>query len=241
MNLDRLVEIGLTRREAQAYVALLGLKEASAGEVARFSHEDRTNIYDSLSGLVKKGLASCIVKGKTKRYRAAPPERLGAFVAEKKHALEEILSELSGVYRSDDEKPIVHAFEGTEGIKTVLSDIISEGKEICALGAVPKILDLVPEFAKRHLIELERRGIAARHVHGGKGCSPRRLTRCRVAPKDLLGPAATVIYGDSVAILVHSAPPISVLIKSREAAETWRKYFEFVWKHAKPRGSVQLG
>ena len=223
----------MTRREAQAYVALLNLKEASAGEIASFSHEDRTNIYDSLSGLVKKGLASCIVKGKAKHYRAASPERLEAFIAEKKHALQEILGELHGVYSSDEEKPIVHAFEGTEGIKTVLSDIISEGKEITAIGAVPKILDLVPDAAARHLAELERRGIAARHIHGGKGC-PRGLTKCRIAPKDLLGPAATVIYGDTVAIIVNSVPPMSVLIKSREAAETWRKYFEFAWKHAKP-------
>ena len=232
------MKIGFTRREAQAYVALLGLEEASAGEVARFSHEDRTNIYDSLSGLVKRGLASCIVKGKAKRYRAAPPERLEAFVAEKRHALDEILSELPGARRPSAEKPIVHAFEGTEGIKTVLSDIISEGKEICAIGAVPKILDLVPEYARRHLIELERRGIAARHIHGGRGC-PRGLTRCRVAPKDLLGPAATVIYGNSVAIMVHSTPQISVLIKSREAAEAWRNYFEFMWKHARPLGGAQ--
>lgn len=236
MNLDRLVEIGLTRREAQAYVTLLDLEEASAGEIARFSHEDRTNIYDSLSGLVKKGLASCIVKGNAKRYRAAPPERLGAFIADKKHALDEVLAELPGVGRTETEKPIVHAYEGKEGIKTVLSDIISEGKEICAIGAVPKILDLVPEAAGRHLIELERRGIEARHVHGDKGCSQRRLTECRVAPKDFLGPAATVIYGDSVAIIVRSVPPVSVLIKSREAAETWRNYFEFIWKHAKPAG-----
>jgi predicted transcriptional regulator len=86
MNTDSLVEIGLTRREAGAYLALLGLEEARAGEVARRLREGRANAYDSLASLVKKGLASFVVRGKATYYRAAPPERLKDLMFEKDKA-----------------------------------------------------------------------------------------------------------------------------------------------------------
>lgn len=162
MNTDSLVEIGLTRREAGAYMALLGLEEARAGEVARRLREDRANAYDSLASLVKKGLVSFVVRDKATYYRAAPPERLKDLMFEKDKALYQALSDLSKIYRKSGRRTVVRTFEGREGIKAVLSDILREGKEIVGFGATDRMVHLFPEFTARYLRERERRGIASR-------------------------------------------------------------------------------
>jgi sugar-specific transcriptional regulator TrmB len=237
MKIDSLVEIGLTRREANAYVALLGLEEARAGEVARQLSEDRANAYDSLASLVKKGLASFVVRGKATYYRAAPPERLKDLMFEKDKALYQALSELSKIYRKSSRKAVVRTFEGRDGIKAVLSDILRQGKEIVGFGATDRMAHLFPEFAARYLRERERRGITSRQFFAqGNPILPCRLTQYKMMPRDFSGPASTVIYGDKVAILLwFTEPPVAVLIESPEAASAYRQKFEFMWRMVKAR------
>jgi len=235
MKIDSLIEIGLTRREASAYVALLGLGEAKAGEIAKHLHEGRANVYDSLSSLVKKGLASYVIKGKTTHYRASPPEKLKDYMFEKDKALYEALSELSKIYKPDKETTVVRTFEGRAGIKTVLSDILRQGSEIVGFGATDRMVHLFPEFAGRYLRERERRGITSRQFFAqGDPILPCKLTRYKMIPREFASPASTVIYGNKVAILLwFTEPPVAVLIENRDAATAYRNKFEFMWKMVK--------
>ena len=50
---EELIQLGLTEREADAYLALYNFKETTATELAKITKEHRTNIYDSLNGLIK--------------------------------------------------------------------------------------------------------------------------------------------------------------------------------------------
>ncbi len=238
MQIERLAELGLTRREASAYVALLSLGEAKAGQVARLSHEDRTNIYDSLSGLVKKGIASYSVKGNVTYYRAEPPDKLKDFMFEREKALYETLSDLSKIYRAGRVATTVRTFEGKEGLKTVLLDILKEGSELVGFGATDRMVHLFPQFTERYLKERERRGIRSRQLFAeGDPILPCKLTTYRTIPKMYSSPASTVIYGDKVAVLLwFTSPPIAVLIESREAAQAYRNNFEFMWKLAGRQG-----
>jgi hypothetical protein len=46
-------------------------------------------------------------------------------------------------------------------------------------------------------------------------------------------PATTSIYDDTVAIHVLTDKPIVIIIKNREIAESYKNYFEFLWKKTK--------
>lgn len=100
-----LTSLGLTTYEAKAYVALLGRDSFTAAQVARQGQLPRQRIYDVLSSLVEKGLASSR-PGAVVKYAAVAPdlaiERLVAGHRRSMEALErsaaEVIAELAPAF-----------------------------------------------------------------------------------------------------------------------------------------------
>ena len=72
-NAQTLVDLGLTKYEAQAYLALMRRDGSAPADVARLAKIPRQRIYDVLATLVEKGLASHR-PGPPARYAAVSPE-----------------------------------------------------------------------------------------------------------------------------------------------------------------------
>ncbi len=235
MEIDRLTALGLTKREAQTYLALLKLEEAKAGVVAEHTKEDRTNVYDSLKNLIKKGLVSKVMKNNRAYYRIAPPEKLRDYLVEKGKILNQILPELNTLYSSYEPKPVIEVYEGKEGIKTVFNDILKEGKDFVGFGATDRAHILLPEFTEMYLKDRERKNIKARQFYPeGSEVLKSKLSTFKTIPKEFSGPATTLIYGEKVAIFMwFIEPPVVVLIKNKEAARAYKNQFEFMWKIVK--------
>jgi HTH-type transcriptional regulator, sugar sensing transcriptional regulator len=89
-HLERLQRLGLTSYEARAYLALLRRDSSTAAETARLAGLPRQRVYDVLSSLVEKGLAST-KPGKAVKYSATPPEQaLEGLVAKHRQDLADI-------------------------------------------------------------------------------------------------------------------------------------------------------
>lgn len=87
---DRLVRLGLTTYEARAYVALIRRDSFTAAQVARQSGLPRQRIYDVLSSLVGKGMASTR-PGAVVKYAAIDPEpAIERLVAFRREAMAEV-------------------------------------------------------------------------------------------------------------------------------------------------------
>ncbi len=72
-NMQKLIELGLSQREARVYLVLLKKSDFTATELAKVSGIPRQKIYDILDGLIKRGVCAERV-GKIKRYKATAPE-----------------------------------------------------------------------------------------------------------------------------------------------------------------------
>jgi sugar-specific transcriptional regulator TrmB len=102
-----LTGLGLTTYEAKAYVALLGRDSFTAAQVARQGQLPRQRIYDVLSSLVEKGLASSR-PGSVVKYAAVAPElAIERLVAGHRRSLEalersasDIIAELTPTFAS---------------------------------------------------------------------------------------------------------------------------------------------
>ncbi len=108
--IGQLTRLGLTTYEARAYVALVTRDSFTAAQVARQSNLPRQRIYDVLSTLVDKGLASTR-PGSVVKYAAVSPdtalERLvddhRRELAEIERSAAEMVAELAPAFRAGQE------------------------------------------------------------------------------------------------------------------------------------------
>jgi sugar-specific transcriptional regulator TrmB len=99
-HLERLQRLGLTSYEARAYLALLRRDSSTAAETARLAGLPRQRVYDVLSTLVEKGLASTR-PGRAVKYAATSPEQaLERLVAQHRQQLAELERDTSSMIDS---------------------------------------------------------------------------------------------------------------------------------------------
>src|SRR5690554_3060814 len=88
--LDCLMEVGLTRHEAQLYMLLSSEGFMTGYEAAKLSGISRSNVYLALAGLVEKGGAMRI-EGEVQRFA---PVRAAEFCSNKRRRQELVLREI---------------------------------------------------------------------------------------------------------------------------------------------------
>ncbi len=71
-----LVQLGLTRYEARAYLALIGRDDGTPAEIARIGHIPRPRTYDVLASLAERGFVAPVTDSRGVRYRAKPPDQV---------------------------------------------------------------------------------------------------------------------------------------------------------------------
>ena len=108
-------------------------------------------------------------------------------------------------------------------------------KDICIFGATGKSYDIlkfeIPHMVKKsQKMDLNGRMITSKQF---KNHEMTKLPNIKVKYlEEIKSPATTTIYADNVAIHILSDKPIIVMIKNKGIAESYRNYFEFLWKQA---------
>jgi hypothetical protein len=62
-----------------------------------------------------------------------------------------------------------------------------------------------------------------------------KTSEYKFIPREFFNPTATHIAGNMVAIIIWTTPPTGIIIESSEVADSYRKYFNLLWKIAKIR------
>ncbi|MFA6462009.1 MAG: helix-turn-helix domain-containing protein [Candidatus Woesearchaeota archaeon] len=234
-------ELGLTRTEIKIYLTLLKLGASSAGIILDKSQLPSSTVHRDLNSLIAKGLINFILAGKRKVYRATEPEHLFDFVEDKKRKLQEILPELKETQRGTTNEESASVYKGVRGIKEVYNIMINaKGKEYNTFGGGPitsKIMGFTwwLNLHKRRVAnKLQSRQVFDDSVRvGGMKIAENFLTKIRYLNKEFAQFQETVIVGDLVTIAVFSENPYALLIKDKNVADSYRKYFGILWKQAK--------
>jgi len=231
---DILKSLGLTEREAEAYLELYNFNETTATQLAKITKEHRTNIYDSLNGLIKKGLIVYSIKNNVRYYKVSNPEKIVEYAREKEKQAEEILPKLQSKLKTQSGKPIVETYEGKEGFKTILGKILREGKPILGIGASEEWEKRFPIKLSQYMKEREENKINAKllYVKGSKPIA-HKLNQIKFLPTEFHQPSTIAIFGDYVAIFMWTEPLVATLTKSKELSKSFEEYFNQLWKIAK--------
>jgi sugar-specific transcriptional regulator TrmB len=80
-NVEKTLEkLGFSQNEIKVYLTLNDHGSMKAGRIAKLAHMDRSSCYNAIKMLLEKGLASYVLIGKVKWFRATGPKRLLDYV-----------------------------------------------------------------------------------------------------------------------------------------------------------------
>jgi len=233
MDLAILEESGLTKNEALVYSALLEMGPSLAGLISRKTGLHRRTVYDTSERLIKKGLIGYILKNNRRLFEAASPKKFLEMLKEKEHLIEESLPGMLLSYNKTKEKQETNFYKGKEGLKTVFEDQLEQKGEILILGASESAFEILPFYFKWYDLERKKKNIKVRLIASEKLSKNIPLSEIRYIPKKYANPLAINIYQDKVVLILWNKKPLSIVIKNREIADSYRSYFELMWKISK--------
>ena len=192
--------------------------------------------------LIREGLVSSVVKGKNKCFKAAEPKTIVDNLEYKKNKIKDILPQLEIVkHKEIQEKIKAEVYEGIKGIQTIFSMMLKE-KEILALGGSGKTSQIMPYFMPKWNKQRKLKGVIVKMIYQDTSENRKRVqevekdlqpVKYKFLHTDYISPILTLIFGDKIMLGLFSEEPSATLINNKELAETYRQYFESLWKIAK--------
>ena len=236
---ETLIQCGLTKNEAKVYLALLDSGSSTAIEISRKSKVHRVNVYDLLERLKEKGLISSIMQAHKRIYEAANPHQLAQLLKQKEEALNQVLPSLMQQFKLKKEKQQVYHFLGPEGVMRAYFMMLEQKDPIYAIGGS----GLNRQHLKhRHEIwnkERIKKGIKGKALYFEftRTEKNRRWEDSSMEIKYLPDEFRTVGMIDVCGDLVINLLPIegnimAIVIENQTLAETYRQFFNFMWKFA---------
>jgi HTH-type transcriptional regulator, sugar sensing transcriptional regulator len=234
--------LGLSERESKVYLSLLDIGPTTTSKLIRKTGIASSKIYDVLEKLSHRGLVTYIIKNGKKQFHPASPEKLFNFLKEKESTINEILPNLKRLYEKTSEEVQAEIYKGKEGIKAIFEDILKEGKEWFALGASGKAAVTLPYYMPHFYKNMQKKRLKLNILF-----VDRKLTRkqkeelskfsnikMKFLPPQIRNLMVTFIYGDKIVIIPITETvemiPLAILIKSKESADSYKDYFNWLWK-----------
>ncbi len=246
MNIKSILEeTGLAGNEIKVYLSLLELGSALAGEITKKSGVNRTNVYDALDRLSEKGLVSYVIKSNRKYFESTEPERIIKYLDEKennikrkKRLVNSIIPELEIKRKLSKEPQEATIYQGKEGIKSIAEDVLKTKKDLFAFGAEGKFVEHFTHYADQWHLRRKKLKIPVKIIYNEKvryikSKAKFPILKMRFNSNMYDTPATTWIYGYKVAIVVWSTKPIATLIRSKEVANSYKQFFDILWKDSK--------
>ncbi|MFH1770284.1 MAG: helix-turn-helix domain-containing protein [archaeon] len=249
MDLSLLEEIGLTKSEIKVYQSLLELGKSSAGPIVSKAKIASSKVYELLDKLMEKGLVTSYIDSSTKFFKAVNPDRLMDYLRTKKRALDSkekqlttLMPELQQIFNEHVEETEVELFKGYKGLGNVFKEMINtlkKGDEFLVIGGgdSPTANKRTKLFYENIHRKRSEKGIVLRIIFSeARRKSLKSMALFPYTKPRYLGygtPSTINIYKDTTILITMSPEPAAIRIKSKSITESYRIYFEKMWKEAK--------
>lgn len=250
MDSKILEEIGLTAGEARVYLALLELGVSKSGKLSAKAGVSSSKVYKILDRLERKGFVGHVLKGKIKHFKALEPKLILNFLnekekqfEEKRKSFEEILPELEKRQKLQGEKTDATLLDGFKAVTNFFRNLIDElnaGETYYVIGATYGESEetLKDFFLKHHLRrnakKIRVKMLANSDIRGNFTKTHYLNSEIRFLPQYLVSNMQITFYKNKILIAIFTKDPKGFLLESKEAVESFKSYFETLWKIAKP-------
>ncbi|MFC1691694.1 TrmB family transcriptional regulator [Nanoarchaeota archaeon] len=247
--INKLEDLGLRNNEAKVYLALLELGSVTSGPIVKKTGLHRVIIYDTLEKLIRKGLASFVMKSNRKYFEASDPSKLADFIEEKKSIVDEIMPQLLLKKQTSSTKQEAVIYQGIKGLKTVLDNMLRElGQDghywVFASGLMePTMKSYYPRFQKQKKMQKVRSKILYDYkMKDERNILDATFGNTRFYPHKYSCPHDIFIYNDKTLLVVWiEDPPFAVQVTSKMMAEGYKNFFDTIWNLGKHPEFLPLG
>ncbi len=247
MNQKLLEEIGLTKGEITVYLTLLKLGETTTGKIVDEAQISSGKIYEILDKLIKKGLASFIIKEKTKYFSASSPNRILDYLHEKEKQIKEKEQELKSeipvllkIQKSRIKAHETHLYRGFKGIQTAIFEALENltpKDEVLAMGIISSKSETYNILWQNWHSQRIKKKIICKAIFSDKDTdyykSFKKMKQTEVRVLQGLTPSAIDVIGNRVLIFTYKEEPSCLSINNPEIAQSFTTFFNTMWKLAK--------
>lgn len=243
--LKALAAAGLSEAEAAFYLAAAQLGKESVRKIASEAGLNRSSAYSLFASLKSRGIVSAVTKRGKVVVEPVAPRQLLALQKDRLDVLEKSVEDLGYLFRVAKQEPGVKFYEGAEGLKMVLKEILEEAKEVCIFGDGDAFKHAVPGWTEAYAERRVANDIQARVIlrgspdaiasikklRGTKG-KKHELTKIRVLPEALRIVGGFDIYGQKVVLYSFDEKTVAVVIESPMICQMMKSVFEILWSLA---------
>ncbi len=246
-----LEDLGLTNSEIKVYLALLDLGDSTRGDIVHKSGISGSKIYDILEKLKEKGLISIYDQNKVRHFRPVNPTQILNYIDQKKEEVNKIEEDAKAIlptlllkFSSSTTEKEVELLSGLKGLEVLFREqiaMLKPGETCYVIGGTKGIEEepVVAFFQKIHLLREEKK-IKTRMLYNLKQknaterfYSHQRYPHTVTRYIEHTSPVAINIYQDRVAIIIFGSVVTAIHIKSKDVAQSFKEYFELLWKQSK--------
>jgi len=241
MNVDLrlLTEVGLTETEAQIYLSLLELGEATVVDIAKVSRVKRPTCYVNLDSMVTKGFTTKLNKNNRLVYAAVDPQIILRQLKSKVLEFEDLVPYYRSKLNSQD-KPQILFYEGKDELKSAYKRVVfnEKSKRLYAFGTDVQLInevfpDLYKDWENYYVNQFSDIKEIVNNNQAGKDYVKKHSNpaNTRLMPAHLPVSSDTLIT-DSKVFIVSLENLFGILIDSKDLADTYTSFFELAWSAA---------
>ena len=237
-NVKELMELGLSGRESKVYMSCLELGNDSVSEVAKLSGYPKSSTHELLKGLVKKGLVYTYVKKNRGYFAPASPENILGKLEKQETVAKKILPDLLSIYNSKHDRVKVSYYEGVEGLRNVLNQIVREADKMEAVVYVEEIMRLMKEHFEDFMNKRIDKGIPIRLIFRNtpnawvrKKLEKKIIATMKITDSPIPFESSMILWRDKVAILSFRENFTITVIEGSLEINLFRAMFEMLWEN----------
>ncbi|PIN75646.1 hypothetical protein COV18_02255 [Candidatus Woesearchaeota archaeon CG10_big_fil_rev_8_21_14_0_10_37_12] len=245
-NIQALIAAGLTNSEAKAYIDLRFNGESQTGKICTRTNIRSSHIYTILNSLLEKGLVTYKVINNIKVFSASSPENLAHIFEEKEKKIKDekgkllaSITQLKAIPQHDRLTDFKY-FSDIRGVKSMFTEIMNlwnkNDSYYVAAVTLKSFQKLEPFFLEFHKKRIKDK-VSLKIIFDRKGKQwgeiRKTMPKTEVKYLDLETFTEYGVLNDYLFLASYGEKPYGLLIKDKNFAETYKTFFEMLWKIAK--------
>lgn len=237
---DFLHSLGLGKIETIVYLDLIDNGHSSVLDVSKRAQIHRSNVYDAIRRLIERGFVVELNKGEGKLFRARNPEQIMEYINQKKDEAERVIENLKVRYGEEKQEEGISYSKGILSIRRALHNTVNQDSPISVLATTADLDIVLGESFMNEFNEIRIKRKVPMKLIGFidqkrlTSLNKKPYTEFRLLKEEGETHISTMIFGDTTMLLQYKKGFAVTEIKNKAIADSFMKYFNKLWKCAKP-------